>query len=488
MKKNCILLFAMTLIIAFCFTPSVMAKKIEYLGHYYNGKVNKQKIPEGEGGILIADVAVFGTFNANNITNVKIETDWIKISGAISFDESDRIMVKAGSNISSTVYLSSTMKYISTEESLKKSLGVVSHVFQKTLEKDSIVDLASTHADFYVSAKIAELAPNPPTIMSHIHAELVPIEISHNVKVPTIGGGYSLQTAKRQTKIYKVEKRIEEIEYRLDNYKDKYGRIWNVSGPKTKWLRCAGKVTYPNGSYIKTDEEGIVKEWEINYPNGFVLKYNQGTGQRVIYSDGTIINFTTNYDKNFNYYISSTEINSEELYEIIFPKSQISKLSSKEIVKLINEKVSQAFGHYKFHNNFDNGKNYYGLYVYDGDRNNHIGNYYSDDGVYISNKEQAAKKAEAEKKAQQAEDAKEQAAFNQLSKKYGKKYAAAFMNGDVIVGMPEGLIKKYIHKIKSQSTTSKTYYLLPYYGAPDYKRTMTVYVTNGRVTGFVDHR
>ena len=394
MKKNCILLFSMTLIIAFCFTPSAMAKKIEYLGHYYNGKVNKQKNPEGEGGILIADVAVFGTFNANNITNVKIETDWIKISGAISFDESDRIMVKAGSNISSTVYLSSTMKYISTEESLKKSLGVVSHVFQKTLEKDSIVDLASTHADFYVSAKIAELAPNPPTIMSHIHAELVPIEISHDVKVPTIGGGYSLQTAKRQTKIYKVEKRIEEIEYRLDNYKDKYGRIWNVSGPKTQWLRCAGKVTYPNGSYIKTDEEGIVKEWEINYPNGFVLKYNQGTGERVIYSDGTIIDFTTNYDRNFNYYISRTTLYYAKLYKIIFPKSQTSKLSNKEIAKLINEKISQAFVNYKFKEIHSYEKNYDGLDVYDGD--SYVGDYNSDEGVYISNKERDAKKNAAE--------------------------------------------------------------------------------------------
>lgn len=470
----------MTLIIAFCFTPSVMAKKIEYLGHYYNGKVNKQKIPEGEGGILIADVAVLGTFDANYITNAQIETDWIEIRGNISFDESDRITVKAGSNIYNTVYTTSIG--ISTEYDLK----TMSHVFHKVLEKDSIVDLSSTQADIYVPTKVAELAPNPPTIISHIHAELVPIEISYEAKDFT--GRKTGQWAKRQTKIYKTEEKINQSEYRLDNYKDKFGRVWNVSGPKTKWLRCAGKVTYPNGSYIETDEEGIVKEWEINYPNGFVLKYNQGTGQRVIYSDGTIINFTTNYDKNFNYYISSTEINSEELYEIIFPKSQISKLSSKEIVKLINKKVSQAFAHYKFHNNFDNGKNYYGLYVYDGDRNNHIGNYYSDDGVYISNKEQAAKKAEAEKKAQQAEDAKEQAAFNQLSKKYGKKYAAAFMNGDVIVGMPEGLIKKYIHKIKSQSTTSKTYYLLPYYGAPDKKRTTTVFVNNGRVTGFVDHR
>ena len=473
MKKNSILLYAITLLIAFCCTPSVMAKKITYLGHYYKGKV-KNNIPEGEGGILIADVAASGTFNANNITNAKIEEDWIKITGEISFDESDRITVKAGSNISSTVYLSSTMKSIRTEEDLKKGFGVVSYVFQKTLEKDSIVDLASTHADFSVSTKVYELAPYPPTIMSQIHAELVPIEVSYDVKVPTIGGGYTRQTEKRQTKIYKIEKSIEDTEYRLDNYKDKFGRIWNVSGPKTKWLRCAGKVTYPNGSYIKADEEGSVSEWEINYPNGFVLKYNSGEGKRVIYSDGTIINFTTsvdNIDKHLSYYISSTTINREELCDIIFPKSQISKLSSKEIEKLINEKISKAFANYKYSEHLSNGKKWKGLYVCDGDEKSEIGKYHSDDGVYISNKEQAAKDNAVAKK----QAAKEQAAYNQLCKQYGKKYADAAVNGRIIVGMPEELMKKlYYCVLRYQSASRKKY------DSADARA--IIWVTNGRVS------
>ena len=86
MKKDFLLMITTTVILLLGMSQSVMAKKITYLGHYYNGKVNKQKIPEGEGGILIADVAVSGTFNANNITNAKIEEDWIKISGEISFN------------------------------------------------------------------------------------------------------------------------------------------------------------------------------------------------------------------------------------------------------------------------------------------------------------------------------------------------------------------------------------------------------------------
>ena len=133
---------------------------------------------------------------------------------------------------------------------------------------------------------------------------------------------------------------------------------------------------------------------------------------------------------------------------------------------------------------FPDNKDFFISCLKDNDITKHVKVFSIKNGVILGRKQIAA----AEKKAQQAKDAKEQAAFNQLSKKYGKKYAAAFMNGEVIVGMPEGLIKKYIHKIKSQSATSKTYYLLPYYGAPDIKRTTTVFVHNGRVTGFVDHR
>lgn len=474
MKKVFLLMITTTVIMLLGMSQSVMAKKITYLGHYYNGKVNKQKIPEGEGGILIADVEVSGTFNANNITNAKIETDWIKISGAISFEESDRITVKAGSNISSTVYLSSTMKSIHTEEDLKEGFGVVSYVFEKTVEKDSIVDLASTHADFSVSTKVYELAPNPPTIMSQIHAELVPIEVSYDVKVPTIGGGYSRQTEKRQTKIYKIEKRIEDTEYRLDNYKDEFGRIWNVSGPKTTWLKCAGKVTYPNGSYIKTDEKGIVREWEIKYPDGYVLKYDDKEGKRVIYSDGAIIEFTTTVDdtdKPLSYYISSTTINHVKLCDIIFPKSQISKLSSKEIAKLINEKISQAFTNYKYSEHLSNGKEWNGLYVYEGDGSSEVGKYYGDDGDYISNKEQAAKDNAAAKK----QTAKEQAAYNQLCKKYGKKYADAAWNGRIIVGMPEELLKKmYYCVLRYESGSSKKY--------DSAEAGAIIWVTNGRIS------
>ena len=403
MNKKTIILSFVALIIALGMSQSVMAKKITYLGHYYNGKVNKQKIPEGEGGIAIADVAVFGTFSANNITNVKIETDWINISGAISFDESDRITVKAGSNISSTVYLSSTMKYITTEEKLKNGFGVVSHVFQKTLEKDSIVDLASTHADFSVSTKMGDFVPNPPTVISQVPAELVPIEISYDVK--DIWGKKTGQTAKRQTKIYKIEKNIEE--YRLDNYKDEFGRIWNVSGsPRNNGVGCIGKVVYPNGDYVETSGSGDIKDFEVK-KNGFVIKKNL-----IIFSDSVKIHFYDSRKSNyiFRYNISDSMIPKAKLKYIDIPQSKISKLSNKDITTLINKKISQVFADYYFEGDwYDNGKKFYGMYVYAG--NDKVGKFDKDEGKYVSYKEQRSEKA--------ARDAARNKSIAVFKKKYG---------------------------------------------------------------------
>jgi len=403
MKKRFLLMITTTAIMLLGMSQNVMAKKITYLGHYYNGKVNKQKIPEGEGDIAIADVAILGTFNANNITHAKIEEDWIKISGAISFDESDRITVKAGSIISSNVYSSSSIKEIRSEDDLKNNRWVMSHVFQKKLKKDSIVDLASTHADFYVSTKMGDFVPNPPTVISQVPAELVPIEISYDVK--DIWGKKTGQTAKRQTKIYKIEKKIEE--YRLDNYKDEFGRIWNVSGPQNNGVGCIGKVVYPNGDYVETDGWGDIDDLEVK-KNGFVIKKGL-----IIFSDSVKIYFDDSRKSNyiFRYYISDSTIANATLGRIDIPQSQISRLSNKDITTLINEKISQVFADYKFDINcYDsNMKRFSGMDVYDG--NDKVGKFDIDEGKYVSYKEQRAEKG--------ARDASRNRSIADFKKKYG---------------------------------------------------------------------
>ena len=74
MKKNCILLFAMTLIIAFCFTLSVMAKKRSYLGYQYN---------DPDGSILKKELN-FETVSAQYVPKLRRRDDYIYSSIALN--------------------------------------------------------------------------------------------------------------------------------------------------------------------------------------------------------------------------------------------------------------------------------------------------------------------------------------------------------------------------------------------------------------------
>ena len=115
MKKNCIILFAMTLIIAFCFTPSMMAKKISYMGYQYNGKINKENIPEGQGTITMSvqdlidksktiDFSISGIFNGPNVTNGFFSTTWLSYKGDIEIKDGNSFVLKKGGIITTNGY------------------------------------------------------------------------------------------------------------------------------------------------------------------------------------------------------------------------------------------------------------------------------------------------------------------------------------------------------------------------------------------------
>lgn len=115
MKKNSILLLAMTLIIAFCFTPSVMAKKITYLGYQYNGKINKENIPEGKGTIMMSvpdlinsgnmsEFAIRGIFNGPIITDAYFSTTWLSYKGEVEIKEGNSFVLKKGGVITTNAY------------------------------------------------------------------------------------------------------------------------------------------------------------------------------------------------------------------------------------------------------------------------------------------------------------------------------------------------------------------------------------------------
>ena len=115
MKKNSIFLYAMTLIIAFCFTPSMMAKKISYMGYQYNGKINKENIPEGKGTITMSvqdlidksktiDFSIRGIFNGPIVTDAFFATTWLSYKGEMEIKEGNSFILKKGGVITTNAY------------------------------------------------------------------------------------------------------------------------------------------------------------------------------------------------------------------------------------------------------------------------------------------------------------------------------------------------------------------------------------------------
>lgn len=112
MNKTMIKLLMVAVLAAVMAMPQeTMAKKINYLGHLYKGKVNKDKIPEGQGKIKIKNLEIKGIFNDCTVTNAIVIVDRsvegphnCRFDGTIIYDASDNITLKAG-GVFTTRYL-----------------------------------------------------------------------------------------------------------------------------------------------------------------------------------------------------------------------------------------------------------------------------------------------------------------------------------------------------------------------------------------------
>ena len=101
----------------------------------------------------------------------------------------------------------------------------------------------------------------------------------------------------------------------------------------------------------------------------------------------------------------------------------------------------------------------------------------------------AIKKAQeaAEQKAEQEKKNKEQQEMQKYYRKYGKKYVDAFVRGDILVGMPEGLLLKWAKKVKKYDGGNTRKYWLYNNNMWNAKHIYTVWVTNGKVSHVVIH-
>ena len=473
MKKNSILLYVITLLIAFCFTPSVMAKKISYMGYQYNGKINKENIPEGQGTITMSvqdlidksktiDFSISGIFNGPNVTNANFSTSWLSYKGDMEIKEGNSFVLKKGGVITTNGYPFPPRGEVSIPQNL------IEHKYIDVNEDTqmSYSDLVRIPMPYSYPFPKVPSKLNPPSGMTlYINPSINKVlEKQTDLWVPSKIVYYNIADG---SNIFGYDPWSPKKTF---EYKDSEGRIWKFEGKELL------AVEYPDGSICK-------KELDFERVNAQYAPKLRRTDDvnKYILLDEEIDNkpielklhegHFNNWDRYFSGVDKLLEIGS--YYEDIVFKLQYdasNSLRESDVDKIINfDNVIKD----KLLSNIsipDNKE----LYLYclsDDDITKKVKVFSVKNGVVSGRKQTAA----AEKKAQQAKDAKEQAAYNQLCKKYGKKYADAAWNGRIIVGMPEELMKKlYYCVLRYQSASRKKY------DSADARA--IIWVTNGRVS------
>ena len=472
MKKNSILLYAMALLIAFCFAPSVMAKKISYMGYQYNGKINKENIPEGQGTITMSvqdlidksktiDFSISGIFNGPNVTNANFSTTWLSYKGDMEIKEGKSFVLKKGGVITTNGYPFPPRGEVSIPQNL------IEHKYIDVNEDTqmSYSDLVRISMPYSYPFPKVPSKLNPPSGMTlYINPSINKVlEKQTGLWVPSKIVYYNIADG---SNIFRYDPWSPKKTF---EYKDSEGRIWKFEGEELL------AVEYPDGSICK-------KELDFERVNAqYAPKLGRTKWNGEIVLDEKIDNKPIALDlrsgdfKNWDRYFSGVdkllEIGSSDEYiefklqydvDRSFRESDVDKIINFDNV--IKDKLLSNIS-------IPDNKELYLYCLSDDDITKKVKVFSVKNGVVSGRKQTAA----AEKKAQQAKAAKEQAAYNQLCKKYGKKYADAAWNGRIIVGMPEELLKKmYYCVLRYESGSSKKY--------DSAEAGAIIWVTNGRIS------
>ena len=482
MSKRFYLMSVTALVLAFCMTQSVIAKTITYMGYQYKGKINKDNIPEGKGTIIMSvsdlidkskmiEFSIKGNFNGPIVTDAYFSTTWLSYKGDIEIKEGNVFVLKKGGIITTNAYDFGNSLYSTVIESNSTHYDV-------SLTEDRNSTYAGlTKVSMPVKCKFPKGLPyavqnlNPP---SEVYSEIFPS--INRIQYKEITGG----------KINWVNSKIVyyNLNAKLPNpVKDSEGRIWKFDNN----LRSVISVEYPDGSFC--NEESMFERVHARY----VPKLKRDRNSCDICIDGQINN------KPIILHIFSGQPEAKKCKRYFLGVDSLLEFPERQ-----NTEIDLYDNNYRYHEEVIETVDIKKIikekllpYIHISDnmelsifcsKKDHIGDRVKilsvKNGVVLGKKEIAAAAAK-EEAAQQKKDLAE---YTKLCNRYGKKYVDAYMNDEIIVGMPEGLVKKFVHRIKSQSAVSKVYYMLPYSGAPDIKRVKTVYVTNGKVTSFTNHR
>ena len=292
MNKRFLLISVTSLVLAFVMTQSVMAKKIMYKHHQYSGKLSKENIPQGKGEIDISGIVIKGMFDGTSISGASFERDWLRYDGEITFNESNRITLKAGGILTKYYYEGiriydeknvSSLSYEDLPDNSKidkaKYEAYIAkypvYVYPNELpqSRKSITETLSDDIEIENDDLLKDIVKIPISVeMKGVPLELWPPTVQQEIKIPlkrytkwkamhvgTVygndGGEIYLHVLTPQLKSGKVS---------ISNYKDENGRIWDyIYEPEKGYSskeKIAYKVTFPDGSYCSSETKGkIVK-------------------------------------------------------------------------------------------------------------------------------------------------------------------------------------------------------------------------------------
>lgn len=224
-------------------------KKVKYLGHNYQGAVDNNKAPAGNGTMNVNGLLIEGIFDTHSATDAEVwRTSYLgnsttKFNGTITYDDSEYITLKAGGIITTT--------YFGYNENDKKYA-------KETLKEDRKVN-----RDNFEPKELKLSYSFKPEISQELTP---PLELAIDYSI-------SLRANKNDEIVFiDLSDKDKENLRRVSGYKDSQGRIWNYVHNDNNHEYT---VKYPDGSwysYVYVRDSKVGDIWEIHYPDGKVIK------------------------------------------------------------------------------------------------------------------------------------------------------------------------------------------------------------------------
>lgn len=469
------LLTPIVLVAVMALPQEASAKKIEYLGHAYNGKVNKQGVPEGKGIMIINDLEVRGVFADRTVTDASVHylvqqgKYWggdSNFTGTVIFDESDKITLKAGGKLN--------IKYYERNGMGGRSQAHMNY----DLPKDRVVG-----TDFFI--------------------------VPNNIVVTKETTSFPERDWSRVCLNYKIDKQLLTPPSTFTSYVE-YNFSSNNNGELERQTReiTNKAIGTDNSVWSYRNAQSPLDVLSVIYTNGDEISFRYSWGDSRQYSD-TITWKKTFKDGKVASAFSHSESSPTYKDNYVRYKNVEFSMDRQNIMKLwrsdnLDLNSSNIDGFYlenlpdnmtdkalKYHINHsvlplleDKGKNgNFTVFL--------NGKYYGEcvNGVLTSNAARKKAQEAAEQKAEQEKKNKQQQEMQKYYQKYGKRYVDAFVRGEILVGMPEGLVLMWgdtkMKKTFDSGTTRR--YSLYDNNVWHPKHIYTVWVTNGKVTDVVIH-